>query len=287
MIDDIPCAPQAEQQQIAYAAEAAALERYYQQFEALKNAEDWNGIVTLGEPAITAAMTMQRSSDAARIHAQLASTYFYKGEYYKTAEHADRCRELSAFLADGRLLVRSQYLQSAAYRALAGKAQNSQQKYLFDLAVASAQGALRDYNSLDLNDVGLIGKVYFNLGAAYADNPSGDWDEAALCYDMALKHFRTASGSDGMVRTAIRLARIKLLKGKPQDARALVAEVRPQISSERVRMQLDFLEAQIALVANEPDKARQLAQKALDTANKLGAKEDTIRLQQFLKDNGG
>ncbi len=68
-MDDIPCAPQAEELRIAY----SELDSYFDEFSQLKKNADWNRIVALGEAAIQEAVRQQRWIDEATIHAQLAS----------------------------------------------------------------------------------------------------------------------------------------------------------------------------------------------------------------------
>ncbi len=277
-MDDISSAPQIEEQRLAH----SELDTYFDEFTSLKKSEDWNRIIALGEVAIQEAVRKQRWVDEATIHAQLASTEYYKGNYLKTVEHADRCRALAHCTADEKLLVRSMYLQSAAYRALAGQAKGDDQDFLFSRAAISGQDALKAYHDRKISDDNLLGKVYFNLGAAESDNPKGNLEQASKHYIDALTSFRQAQSSDDIVRATVRLAKVRLLQDQPKEAEKLVTEVRPQVRAERDLMHLEYLRAQIAQSQGSSKEAVFLAGQALSRAKKLGAQADEQRFQHFI-----
>ncbi len=71
--------------------------------------------------------------------------------------HADRCRALAHLFSDDKLLIRSMYLQSAAYRALAAQAKGDDQQFLFYRAVLSGQDALKTYGDRKVFDDNPVG----------------------------------------------------------------------------------------------------------------------------------
>lgn len=260
------------------------INKYFEDFETLAKSEKWEEIISQGTVALQIAKTTGRKNDEAKICAQLTSTAFYMGDYTLALKHAYRCRELSEEFVDPSLLIRALYLESAVHRALAGKNTNEQaQQASYHLAVTTAEEAIRVYSKAAIANENLKGKVYFNLGAAHADNPKGDLEKAAHCYVTALDSFKSVNAVDDIIRTSIRLGKVYLLQKKYDLSQKIINEVRPQISSERLAMHTDYLEAQLKFVLNDSLNALKIARNGLARAKSLGAKEDELRLTTLIE----
>jgi tetratricopeptide (TPR) repeat protein len=257
---------------------------YFGNFEALAKSENWKEIIVQGKIALEFARENNRSQDEAKICAQLASTAFYSGEYTQVLIYVNRCQELSKNLIDPSLFLRSLYLKSAVYRAFATKEKEEQtQQISFLRAIETAEEAALIYTKKNINNINLQGKIYFNLGAAHADNPKGDLEKAAHCYFIALECFKKANAIDDCIRTNIRLGKIYLLQKQYDLSQQIIDEVRSQISNERLAMHADYLEAQLKLAINDIERARGIAENGLVRAEALGSKEDALRLSRLLR----
>lgn len=258
---------------------------YFQKFEQLAKLEQWKEIVALGERALQYAKVTNRLQDEAKICAQLTSTSFYQGNFDQACLYASRCHELSQSFTDPSLFLRALYLESAVYRALAGKeVQEDSQKNLYAKAVEISEEAASLFSQYRLQEENLKGKIYFNLGAAHADNPKGDLEEAMNGYLIALDCFQKVKANEDIIRTNIRLGKVYLLQKNYQATRQIIKEMRPQLSNERLRMHLDYLEAQLNFALRETEEAIKIAQEGLALAEKLGAHEDQLRLTVLLQD---
>lgn len=270
----------------SYLPDNSALEivyKYFADFETLAKSENWEEILSQGTVALQAAKTTGSTNDEAKICAQLTSTAFYLGDYNLALKHANRCHELSEEFIDPSLFIRALYLESAVHRALAGKNTNEQaQQASYQLAVTTAEEAIQVYSKSAVDDENLKGKVYFNLGAAHADNSKGDLEKAAHCYATALSCFKSVNGVDDIIRTSIRLGKVYLLQKKYGLSQEIIDEVRPQISSERLAMHTDYLEAQLKFALHDSLSGLKIATKGLDRAKSLGAKEDELRLTSLI-----
>lgn len=256
---------------------------YFENFERLKKTEDWNQIIALGKEALKSLQKLGRKNEEAIICAQLASTFFYKGDYISSLECASRCHELAEHFTDASLYVRALYLESAIFRALAGKDSGSESQILFKNAVETAEEALNVYAKNNLDNPDLLGKVFFNLGAAHADNSQGNLKVASQCYIQALELFEKSNNVDDIIRTTIRLAKICLLQENYAAVELMISQVRPKIPSERLMIQLEYLDAQLKLAINRPEEALQIALHALGRAVHLEAKEDERRLLALIE----
>ena len=245
---------------------------YFQHFEPLAKAEKWNEIILQGRVALDVAKQAGRSQDEAKICAQLTSTAFYMGDYDQALVYAKCCHELSEAFVDPALLIRALYLESAVYRAQAS----------YVRAVQIAREALLVYETKGIDNRALLGKVYFNLGAAHADNPQGDLGQAEDSYIKALECFKIIEAQDDLIRTNMRLGKVYLLQKKYDLSQKIIDEVRPLITSERLAMHADYLEAQLKVAVNDIDSAVSIAKTGLARAKALGAKEDEVRLISLL-----
>lgn len=219
----------------------ASLALYTHDFPSLRDACNWSEIVRQGEEA------------AAEIHGQLASSYFYQGDYENAKKHALLSKEKEP--------LHSLYLLSAVARA---EGDFLLAKSLALEALPFAAGELK-------------AKILFNLGAACADDPEGDLAEALQCYQEALSLFECPLDRQ---RTLIRLSKVFLLQGQIEEAERLI-QFAP--SNDRIAVHAGYLKAQIKQAQGNPDEARRIASEALDQALSLGAKQDAKRIQEFLE----
>lgn len=250
-------------------------------FESLAKSEKWEEIITQGTAALNHARQQGRVQEEARICAQLTSTAFYQGNYDQALGYVRRCHEISEDFDDPSLFIRALYLESAIYRAHASKS-DDQEIYL--QAVQTAEEAADIYVNKAVDNLGLEGKVYFNLGAAHADNPIGNLDKAADCYYKALDCFKSVAATDDWIRSNIRLGKVLLLQKKYDASQKIIDEIRPLISNKRNAMHAGYLEAQLKVALNQISAAKHVAKKGLALAETLGAKEDQIRFRRLLKE---
>lgn len=277
-------APSYVSSEVKIQAKKDCIESYFAHFESLAQSEKWNEILSQGAVALEAATKSRRTQEAALICAQLTSTAFYQGDYPQALTYANLCRKLSESVIDFSLLTRALYLESATHRALAGKNKELKtQQELYRQAIKTAQEAAHIYHSQAISDPKLKGKIFFNMGAAYADNPQGDLQKAVDCYLSALQCFKESEATQSAVRTQIRLAKAYLLQEKYTLTQELLDELRPEIKSQRIAMQADYLEAQLQLARQQVDQAKATAQRGLMRAVALGAKEDGQRLNALLQ----
>ncbi len=256
------------------------IETYFKNFESLTKSEEWNEILISGTAALEAARKSGRPQDEAKIYVQLTSAAFYLGDYDQALVYANRCHELSEKFEDPALFVRALYLESAVHRATAGK-NGEQASYM--RAVQVAEEALTVYQMKGIDNSSLQGKVYFNLGAAHADNPEGDLVKAGVAYAKALQCYTLAHATDDLIRTSIRLGKVYLLQKRYDLTQKVINEVRPQIETERLAMHVDYLEAQLKIAVDDVDEAIKIAKTGLVRAQALGAKEDESRFISLLQ----
>lgn len=259
------------------------LQNYFQVFSVLCKSEDWNALVIQEERALFASRITKRVQDEAKISSNLTSTYFYLGNYSKAQIYSQRCRVLSKEFSDLKLYVRALYLESAVNRAIAGKANKTQkQQELYAKAVSIANEALEVYHLQKLDDQGLQGKIFFNMGAAHADNPTGDLIKASECYQKALDCFENTCPDD-FARTQNRLAKVLILQKKYTQAERIIASLRNSNLSQRLTMHTELLESQFKLELGQKEAAKNLAQKGLAIAKALNAQEDANRFISLIQ----
>ena len=260
------------------------IENYYIDFNALAKSEKWQEIISQGVIALEAARNANRPHDEAKICAQLTSTAFYIGNYTEALMYASRCHQLSKQFEDPALFIRALYLESAIYRALANKMVEEQAQQAYYLrAVEIAEEASMIYSESDIKDINLKGKIYLNLGAAYADNPHGDLEAAINYYSIAFECFKLVKANDDIIRISIRLGKVYLLQKKYDLSEKIINEVRAKITNARLAMHLDYLEAQLKVAINDIENAIKIARNGLTHARNLGAKEDELRLMSLLQ----
>ena len=257
---------------------------YFNHFDRLTKAEKWEEIIAQGLAALEAAKRSHRQDDEAKICAQLTSTFFYQGNYDQSLTYAKRCHELSGNFEDPALFIKAVYSESAIYRVLAPKEENEEKtQQSYRRAVDLSQKAADLYFRKGVSNLNLKGKIYFNLGAAHADNPKGDLEEAKSCYLISLECFRKTHAINDIMRVTVRLGRAYLLQNEYELCQKTLDEVRPFISNERLAMHADYLEAELKFALKEYEESAKLAQGALEKARTLGAKEDELRLMAHLQ----
>lgn len=266
------------------------IQNYFNNFATLAQNEQWADIISEGTIALNAAKEIKSPSDEAKICAQLTSTFFYKGDYTEARIYATRCHELAEEFSEPNLYIRALYLESAIYRGLAPKEKTEkEQQFTFLRAVEIAEDALLLCSEKNIDDINLHGKIFFNLGAAHADNPLGDLGKATRYYRNALTCFKDSDGlkhndaGDDQIRTRIRLGKVYLLQHDYESSQEIINEVRNQVLSERLAMHTDYLEAQLKVALNESADALRIAQTGLNRARNLGATEDEKRLISLIE----
>lgn len=260
------------------------IEIYFDHFKVLSKQEDWVKILEEGQVALEAAKKLNRPIDETRISLQLASTSFYRGDFMQALIYARHGSMLAEEFEDSPLFLRALYLESAAYRALASKEKGEKiEGALYLLAVEIGEKAAHLYAKNGMTNNQLKGKIYFNLGAAYADNPKGDLKKAENCYTTAIACYKNDNSIDDLTRTMIRLGKIYFLQTKYTDCQSILDEVRPFLSHGRLSMHADYLEAQLKLAMNLVEEAYKIAKSGLEKAIFLGAKEDESRLKSLLE----
>ncbi|MBS0625319.1 MAG: hypothetical protein JSS32_04645 [Verrucomicrobia bacterium] len=247
---------------LVYGSLWAGANDYFEAFPRLKKSEDWTAIVSLGQEALQENLSPQ---EAMQIHGQLASTFFYQGNFQETENHAAKCLTFAFEAKDLEQEIHALYLLSAAARG--------QENF----------GAAKLFAAQALKKVGagpLRAKVLFNLGAAEADDPAGDLEKAKVSFQEAIGLYTCPEDQS---RTAIRLGKVYLLQGELKKARDLVLETLSNIESERVKSHAEFLLAQIEKAEGHREEALWFARMALSRAEKLSAQKDCERIAAFLE----
>lgn len=263
----------------------SAIQSYQSQLESLKRQGNWNAIIELGQNAIQEAINSGNLQTEADIRAELASHYFYLGQYTHTLDQAIKCQTAAVRIPAPEAQIRGLYLESAAYRSLAeqdGIAAQEQSRR-FTLAKSRAKEALALFDAHGIKNDQLYAKALFNLGAAESQDPEGSFETALNCYQLALGIFEKMQAKEDVIRTLMRIAKIKLEQSDIPAACQLVEQIRPGITGARNQMHLDYLEAQIKFEMNELSDALILAQRALEQSQKLNAKKDEERIRQLIK----
>jgi hypothetical protein len=267
--------------------------KYFDNFAILSKAEQWEKIISQGSVVLEVAEKHYRFSDGAKICAQITSTCYYMGKYGQGLDYAIRCQELAKKADDTALFIRGSYLESAIHRALAPKqATEIEQQKSYEAAVSCCEDALMKYQDLKDEDFNLKGKVYFNLGAAHADNPKGDLEEAKRCYGNAVECFIAAKAAIDCIRTNTRFGKVYLLEGSFDQCDCKIKEVRAAITAQasteepcqRLSMHADYLEAQFKqAVAKKDIEAYHRKEVGLDKAKEA---EKNIKEAIAIAQNG-
>lgn len=257
------------------------LDTYFSKVEELRQEEDWRQMVLLGELALTDKDAS--FSDIAKIHAQIASCYFYLGEYDLCAEHANKCHLISEYLDEPNFLIRSLYLLSAHKRTLANLSQDpTEKRELFGEARSLINKAIKCFDRC--NCPLLRAKVLFNGGAAHSDDPNGDLKIAICWYKEAMEIFSSLGEKNDYARTAIRLGKAYLLQDRINELSDLLNQIQPDLLPQKTKVHYKYLQAQYYAHLHENQKAASIILDALEIANRLGMKVDIQRLNALLED---
>lgn len=240
----------------------ASLDEYFATFPILRDEEKWEQLISLGEQALEATPT---DLQAAKIYGQLASSYFYRGEFGAAESRAKACYETAARSGLLEEQVHGMYLLSATARA---RGEFSAAKAIALLALPLASGEMR-------------AKVLFNLGAAEGDDPHGNWNAAEAAYIEAASLFECALDRQ---RCAIRLGKIYLLRGEIGSARSLIEHILPEIRNQRAGIHASYLAAQVEKADGNDEKAKEIGVAALEAARRLNAQKDAERIAAFLEE---
>jgi len=240
----------------------ASLDEYFTSFPMLRDEEKWEQIISLGEQALKSTPT---DLQAAKIYGQLASSYFYRGEFSAAESHAKACYETAVRSGLPEEQIHGMYLLSATARA---HGEFSAAKAIALLALPLASGEMR-------------AKVLFNLGAAEGDDPHGNLNAAEAAYTEAASLFECALDRQ---RCAIRLGKIYLLRGEIGSARALIEHTLPEIRNQRVGIHASYLAAQVEKADGNDEKAKEIGAAALEAARRLNAQKDAERIAAFLEE---
>jgi tetratricopeptide (TPR) repeat protein len=252
-------------------AKTNAVNTYLNSYPKLSEKEDWVSIIKLGEEALNAGKIASKKK--ALIHADLASTYFYLGNYATGEIHTLSSLDLSESLKCKDSLIRSLYLLSAHKRAIG----NTENKEAFIEAQTLIEKALHLIDSK--TSVQLKGKVYFNAGAAYADDPKGNLELAVHYYSKAISCFQKSHHIDSSHRSSIRLGKALLLKGDVDASIKLADDIQEQECSLKTLTHLLYLKAQISIEDAQLKEAKKHIKKGI----KIASEQDlTVEKSRFI-----
>lgn len=238
----------------------------------LKKQGLWDEQIKLGEQAIESCKEKGLLKEEARLTAQLASTYFYRGDYLRTTILSERSLAICHQISDEEGVISSLYLLSAAKRGLKNYAE----------AILCAEQALILCSQEDT----LKAKVLFNLAAALSDQDRPDIERALEHLQHAQALFLAAKDEDYLGRTSLRIARLYILQNKPVLAMKILSEASSHFHQDRVWMHYHYLMAQALRKIGLEDGAIQEAQVAKVLAVRLQAQEDLNRIENFINEKG-
>lgn len=238
-------------------------EKFNQCFDVLKR-KDWETVIDLGEKAL-------HEQNDPRVHARLASCYFYLSRYDKMKEHIDLCLEQSLDDDSEELLIRSLYLLSAYYR--------SQEE--FPEARRVIAKALSKARRLDNKP--LLSKVLFNAGAADSDDPQGNLEYAKVCLEEGLTLLDP--NTDDAHRVLIRLGRVYLLTKCTQAATLIVSKLSEETLVPRTQVHFYTFAAKVAQAKNNHEELAKYLSLGIDLAKQLKMQRDVERLESIKEEN--
>lgn len=253
---------------------------FLRQYNVWNKAGKWQEIIELGNKLKP---SVQNDNDFIEISLKLASTAYRLGEYSEGLSYIRPCT-LKVEKKPAKQ-IELLYLESACYRGIAGlKDPKRDPKEYFGHAIDRITKARDLYVQHYMHDHKLQGKIYFNFGAAHADdNPDGNIKDALMYYTIAKASFEEAHADDEVLRVQIRIGKIHILNKNFADARALVRKLRQQPMDERAAMQVDYLECQINETAEDLPLALKAAQNGLARAKALRAARDEERFKEQLQ----
>jgi tetratricopeptide (TPR) repeat protein len=240
---------------------SSLLGTYTQEFEesfTTLRKNDWARVIELGHKAL------EEGSDP-KIHARLASSYFYLGNYQAMKKHIDLCLEESLDADSEGILIRALYLLSAYHRG-----QKS-----FGEARAVSLKALSKARQIDNNY--LIIKSLFNAGAAEQDDPAGNHEQAKEYLEEAIS---LSNPHDIMThRILIRLGRAYLGTNCLQGSVAIVEKLSKETLSPRNTVHFRILAARVAHTKQDKSEVTKQLDLALQEAHTLKMEKDIERIE--------
>ncbi|GFR05493.1 uncharacterized protein TNCT_117071 [Trichonephila clavata] len=166
----------------------SSVEKFFQEYDALKESEDWKGIIDIGLKALEDSKIT--NENLALIKCRLTSCYYYLGQFEEALKVAKGTLEGATQADKKELQARSLYLISAIYRALflkASEEEKTEQKYK-ESASENIERALKLLSDHDVSDF-TKAKVYFNAGALEHD-VNVSLGSALEHYSQAMKLFK-------------------------------------------------------------------------------------------------
>lgn len=239
----------------------------------LKRSGFWQEHIRYGEMAIKIAEEKKRLSDVAQISTQIASTYFYLGDFESCKKRALRAFDIYTDLNKVPGKVASLYLISAANR--------SQKEY--SDALNFGHLALNLYYTNELKDPLLETKILFNLAAVYMDMDNPKLKDAENFLASCLVLINNIPNTPYHVRARLRLVKVYLLQDKIVPAEATLELLQKLVKDKRDQMHHLFLYAQLYQKKREKDQAIKYAKKAKLIAEELNAKADLSRIEALIK----
>ena len=239
--------------------------------EAFKRLGCWKEHIHWGEEAINIASQAGDNKAMMALSIQLASTYFYLGDYQKCEDSARAANKAAIALDDRIAEVQSLYLLSAAHRAR-GDSQS----------VRFAEQALRLCERYVPDDKALKAKVLFNLAAAESDVKPVQLDKAAIHLKDAGCLFKEEGKSHDVLRVGFRLARVQYLRGNYSEANKTIAGLKSYEKSPRNEMIYLYQLAKIEHRQSKWQEAAVSGNQAYRLAVQLDAKKDIERIKLLM-----
>lgn len=246
------------------------------EFKELSKASKWPEIIQLGEETLKNPELSK--TDCATIHVRLASSYFYLGSttnYEKAKQHAENGHAIAEAAQAPDLIVRSLYLLSATNRALKD----------FVLARIQIEKADNAFKAHKLEDQVLLGKIYFNWGAAEGDDPKKPNIQLERDkYLKALECYKSTKSTDDIFRVTIRLINNAVKSKDVEFAHNMLLEIQPEMLNPEQRSAGHYYLAlsRANLLKGKINDARDNAEKAVSIAERLQASVDLERAQTHL-----
>ena len=241
--------------------------------EMLKKNGCWSTHVSLGERALKKTVIQKRQHEELQLSLQLASSYFYLGNYRRCHELADLAVNLAKSAELWQETIEGLYLKSAVAR-VNGKKQ----------AVALSEEALDSAERHAADNPRLRAKILYNLGAALSDSDQPDLVRARTVLREASDIYRRIGSEDyEIVRTGLRLARVEYLRKNYRLALKEARAVKKYLQEPRAKMLYHYQIAKIEHRLKHWVTAREDALQGLALAQTLGAVKDRQRLEVLLE----
>ena len=237
----------------------------------LKQEGCWQTHIRLGARGMEDAGMQSRFLDRARIALNVASSYFYLGDYDNCRKLAEEASNYAREHKDWKEYITSLYLLSGVSRAQGRKE-----------AVYFAEKGMEELKKHQPNDRYLKAKILYNLGGALSDLAEPDLDRARIAMMESHTLYHELNNQYEIVRSGLRLARIDYLKGEYISALAVIQSVEVHLERPRSRMLYRYMMAKILHRMKKWDRAKTEALESLAWADRLNAKVDEERTRVLL-----